>query len=109
MKRWRWNQMKRPLPTLIVAIQGTSLIIRNLPFVQFPPKADRGPSAVCPVMAKKPRNPTFGQRPRCGRSEGLRALSQTCRLRAACWLATFSCIWMITARCFPLSLLDQSS
>jgi hypothetical protein len=45
MKRWRWNQMKRPLPTLIVAIQGTSLIIRNLPFVQFPPKADRGPEA----------------------------------------------------------------
>lgn len=44
MKRWRWNQMKRPLPTLIVAIQGTSLIIRNLPFVQFPPKADRGPT-----------------------------------------------------------------
>ena len=62
MKRWRWNQMKRPLPTLIVAIQGTSLIIRNLPFVQFPPKADRGPipdrqlfgtdggiAAICPV------------------------------------------------------------
>jgi hypothetical protein len=50
MKRWRWNQMKRPLPTLIVAIQGTSLIIRNLPFVQFPPKADRGPFPDSPIL-----------------------------------------------------------
>jgi hypothetical protein len=38
---------------LIVAIQGTSLIIRNLPFVQFPPKADRGPLAAGPVQSRE--------------------------------------------------------
>jgi hypothetical protein len=67
MKRWRWNQMKRPLPTLIVAIQGTSLIIRNLPFVQFPPKADRGPQADCPVPRRAQPIAAFRKRRRIDR------------------------------------------